>query len=168
VAVARRPADDPARRVGTLFVNVGGPGDGEVHDVMNEDFSFSTTLQARFDIVCLDSRATGGSPWPRCDVPPLTPTTTLFLRSEQQFRAMVARHRAVGLSCLRNTGCGPYLAPDCCPLSPIAGCCGPERSGRDTSLTVSVGTFENPASAAALSPPGCGDINPARSRRRAA
>src|SRR4249920_3825525 len=30
VAVARRPADDPAHRIGTLFFNLGGPGDGDV------------------------------------------------------------------------------------------------------------------------------------------
>src|SRR4051812_13073253 len=30
VAVARRPADDPAHRLGTLFFNPGGPGDGGV------------------------------------------------------------------------------------------------------------------------------------------
>jgi hypothetical protein len=30
LAVARRPADDPAHRIGTLFYNPGGPGDGGV------------------------------------------------------------------------------------------------------------------------------------------
>src|SRR4051812_24895373 len=28
LAVARRPADNPAARIGTLFYNPGGPGDG--------------------------------------------------------------------------------------------------------------------------------------------
>jgi pimeloyl-ACP methyl ester carboxylesterase len=104
VAVARRPADDPAHRVGTLFFNAGGPGDGEVKYVVDNDSYFSPTLRARFDIVGVDPRATGGSGHVRCDVPVLTPTDTLFPRSEREFDAMVSRNRAIGLSCLRQTG----------------------------------------------------------------
>jgi pimeloyl-ACP methyl ester carboxylesterase len=104
VAVARRPADDPAHRVGTLFFNPGGPSDGEVHYVVDHDFYFSPTLRARFDIVGLDPRATGGSARPQCDVPVHTPTSTLFPRSEQQFQAMVSHNREVGRSCLEKTG----------------------------------------------------------------
>jgi len=104
VAVARRPADDPARRIGTLFFNPGGPGDGEVKYVVDQDSYFSATLRARFDIVGVDPRATGGSGQVRCDVPILTPTDTIFPRSREQFDAMVAHNRAVGRSCLAQTG----------------------------------------------------------------
>jgi pimeloyl-ACP methyl ester carboxylesterase len=104
VAVARRPADDPARRVGTLFFNAGGPGDGEVKYVVDNDAYFSPTLRARFDIVGVDPRATGGSGHVQCDLPVLTPTLTLFPRSERQFQELVSYNRAVGLSCLRKTG----------------------------------------------------------------
>ncbi len=104
VAVARRPADDPAHRIGTLFFNAGGPGDGEVKYVVDNDWYFSPTLRARFDIVGVDPRATGGSGHVRCDIPVLTPTDTLFPRSEREFDAMVSHNRAVGLSCLRQTG----------------------------------------------------------------
>src|SRR5215207_1127039 len=51
VAVARRPAEDPARRIGTLFFNPGGPGDGAVDYVVSAEDVFSTTLRKRFDIV---------------------------------------------------------------------------------------------------------------------
>jgi pimeloyl-ACP methyl ester carboxylesterase len=104
VAVARRPADDPARRIGTLFFNPGGPSDPEVPYVVDKDWYFSPTLRARFDIVGLDPRATGGSALPRCDVPAFTATSTVFPRSERQFQDMVDHNRAVGLSCLRQTG----------------------------------------------------------------
>lgn len=102
--VARRPADDPGRRVGTLFFNAGGPGDGAAQYVTGAAQVFSATLRARFDIVGLDPRATGGSANVRCPVPPLTPTTTLFPRSEAQFQELRRHNRAVGLSCLRETG----------------------------------------------------------------
>jgi pimeloyl-ACP methyl ester carboxylesterase len=105
LAVARRPADDPARRIGTLLFNPGGPGDGAAKYVMSADLVFSATLRARFDIVGLDPRATGGSANVRCgNVAGLTPDDTLFPTSERQFQALLEHNRAVGLSCLRHTG----------------------------------------------------------------
>jgi pimeloyl-ACP methyl ester carboxylesterase len=104
VAVARRPADDPARRVGTLFFNAGGPGDGEVKYVVNDDSYFSPTLRARFDIVGVDPRGTGNPDAIRCDLPAVTPSYTMFPRTEREFDAMVRYNREFGLSCLRGTG----------------------------------------------------------------
>src|SRR4051794_26922128 len=49
VAVARRPADDPDRRIGTLFFNPGGPGDGAVRYVEGAQEIFSDRLLSRFD-----------------------------------------------------------------------------------------------------------------------
>jgi pimeloyl-ACP methyl ester carboxylesterase len=104
LTLARRPADDPSRRVGTLFYNPGGPGDGAAGDVVAAEESFSATLRQRFDLVGVDPRGTGGSAPVRCDVPILTPTDTLFPRTERQFREMLRHNRAVGLSCLQRTG----------------------------------------------------------------
>src|SRR5262245_34652695 len=104
VAVARRPADDPAHRIGTLFFNPGGPGDGGVKYVIAADTFFSDTLRARFDIVSVDPRGVGDSTPIRCGVPALTPEYTFFPRTQQEFRAMVAHNRAVARSCLQETG----------------------------------------------------------------
>ena len=104
VALARRPADDPAHRIGTLFYNPGGPGDGAVDNVIAADTFFSATLRARFDIVGLDPRGVGGSTPITCGVPALTPDYTFFPRTQQQFDAMVAHNRAVAKSCLQQTG----------------------------------------------------------------
>jgi len=104
VTVARRPADDPARRIGTLFFNAGGPGDGEVKYVVDDDAYFSPTLRARFDIVGVDPRGTGNADAIRCDLPAITPSYTIFPRTERQFDAMVRYNREFGLSCLRGTG----------------------------------------------------------------
>jgi len=91
VAVARRPADDPARRIGTLFFNAGGPGDGEVKYVVNDDAYFSPTLRARFDIVGVDPRGTGNQDAIRCDLPAITPSYTMFPRTERQFDAILVK-----------------------------------------------------------------------------
>jgi pimeloyl-ACP methyl ester carboxylesterase len=104
VAVARRPADDPSHRVGTLFFNPGGPGDGASGYVIGAEGIFSAALRARFDIVGMDPRAVGGSARVHCDVPVLTPTGTLFPRTEAQFHALLRHNREVGSSCLRRTG----------------------------------------------------------------
>jgi pimeloyl-ACP methyl ester carboxylesterase len=104
LTLARHPADNPAARVGTVFFNPGGPGDGGARYVVGAENYFSETLRARFDIVGLDPRGTGNSVMPRCGVNPLTPETTLFPRTEQQFEQLRRHNREVGLSCLRQTG----------------------------------------------------------------
>jgi pimeloyl-ACP methyl ester carboxylesterase len=106
--VARRPADDPSRRVGTLFFNPGGPGDGAVKYVVAAGQVFSDALRARFDIVGMDPRGVGASTGIRCGVPILTPSGTLFPRSRQAFQKLRRHNHAVGLSCLRQTG--PLMA----------------------------------------------------------
>jgi pimeloyl-ACP methyl ester carboxylesterase len=104
IAVARRAAEDPDRRIGTLFFNPGGPGDGGVANVIAAEIYFSDTLRARFDIVSVDPRGIGNSTPIRCGVPALTPETTFFPRTQQQFDAMLDHSRELAQSCLRMTG----------------------------------------------------------------
>ncbi len=104
LAVARRPADRPEARVGTLFYNPGGPGDGGVDYVVNAELIFSATLRERFDIVAMDPRGVGGSTPVVCDVPVIAPGYTLWPRTEEQFNELVAHNRALGESCLKGTG----------------------------------------------------------------
>lgn len=104
LSVARRPADDPAHRVGTLFYNPGGPGDGAADDVAAAEKILSPTMRARFDVVGLDPRGTGTSARVTCDVPPLTPGGTVFPRTERQFDELLRHNRQLGLDCLRRTG----------------------------------------------------------------
>ncbi|MEU5811135.1 alpha/beta hydrolase [Streptomyces sp. NPDC047718] len=61
LALVRRKATDGARRIGTLFVNPGGPGGpGTVQVPQNYD-SFPEELRERFDIVSWDPRGIGNS-----------------------------------------------------------------------------------------------------------
>ncbi|MFF3014763.1 alpha/beta hydrolase [Streptomyces sp. NPDC057939] len=66
LALVRRQATDGARRVGTLFVNPGGPGGpGTVQVPQNYD-SFPKELRERFDIVSWDPRGIGNSTAVNC------------------------------------------------------------------------------------------------------
>lgn len=65
LAVARRPAADPTRRIGTLFFNPGGPGASGINYLRAA--GLDRTLDARFDIVTWDPRGIGSSRAIRCD-----------------------------------------------------------------------------------------------------
>jgi|SRR4051794_3052882 len=104
VAVARHPADDRDRRIGTLFFNPGGPGDGGVSYVVDAERFFSTALLARFDIVGMDPRGVIGSTPITCAKLVLMPELTLFPRTREQFRLLRRHNREVAQGCLKATG----------------------------------------------------------------
>ena len=104
LAVARRPAKDPQHRVGTLFFNPGGPGDGAAKYIADAETIFTPTLIERFDLVGMDPRGIENSSQVRCTLPLITPESTLFPKTEQQFRQLRKHNRDVGLNCLEQAG----------------------------------------------------------------
>ncbi len=107
LSVIRLPATDPARRIGSLFVNPGGPGGSAVDLVRSAGDTFSTELLARFDIVGFDPRGVG-----------LSRATKCFSHEEQQqayagakarptaadFDSAVRTAARFDQACLRGTG----------------------------------------------------------------
>ncbi|MGW7260579.1 alpha/beta hydrolase [Streptomyces sp. NPDC054834] len=66
LAVVKRKATDPGRRIGTLFFNPGGPGGpGTVQMPQNYE-SFPREVRERFDIVSWDPRGVGSSTAVNC------------------------------------------------------------------------------------------------------
>lgn len=61
IAVAKFPASRPGRRIGTLFVNPGGPGGSGVDLVESIGAVLDEGLGGRFDIVGFDPRGVAGS-----------------------------------------------------------------------------------------------------------
>lgn len=64
LAVIKLPATDPGRRIGTLFVNFGGPGPSGVDRLRERarwPWLFSEELRARFDLVSWDPRSVSRS-----------------------------------------------------------------------------------------------------------
>jgi pimeloyl-ACP methyl ester carboxylesterase len=59
--VIRLAATDPARRIGSLVVNPGGPGGSGVSYALQARSVISAAVRARFDVVGFDPRGVGGS-----------------------------------------------------------------------------------------------------------
>ena len=66
VAVLRLKAKDQKHKIGTLFLNPGGPGGSGVQFAANAPYFLSPDLVARFDIVGMDPRGTNFSDTVRC------------------------------------------------------------------------------------------------------
>ncbi|MFE6844539.1 alpha/beta hydrolase [Streptomyces sp. NPDC057686] len=66
LAVVRRKATDGAHRIGTLFVNPGGPGGPGTVQVPQNYGSFPKELRERFDIISWDPRGIGNSTAVNC------------------------------------------------------------------------------------------------------
>ena len=103
--VVRLPAADPARRIGSLFVNFGGPGTGGVGELVSLGPRYPDLLRQRFDLVSFDPRGVGGSTPVRCardgttgDDPAGSP-----VRAEQRTSFFISS-AALGRSCAAASG----------------------------------------------------------------
>lgn len=101
LAVARHRATDPARRLGVLMVDAGGPGGSAAQFALSG--LFSPEIRARFDIVGIDSRGTGNSLAIRCgDL--LTGQPTTYPADEAEFTALLRHNRGVLDKCRERSG----------------------------------------------------------------
>ncbi len=101
LSVIRLPASDPARRIGSLFFNFGGPGTDGVGELTRFAARYPDELRARFDLVGFDPRGIGGSApisCPGADHPPAIPSP---LRQPDGFFAASA---APGKACAAGSG----------------------------------------------------------------
>ncbi|GAA2212003.1 alpha/beta hydrolase [Nonomuraea monospora] len=65
IAVVRRPATDPTHRIGTLFVNGGGPS-AQIDPTVAQYATLPADWRARFDVVTFDPRGFGYSTPVQC------------------------------------------------------------------------------------------------------
>jgi pimeloyl-ACP methyl ester carboxylesterase len=66
LAVIKHPATDPARRIGSLFFNPGGPGHARTVVLPLEYSFFPAAVRERFDVISWDPRGVGQSTAVQC------------------------------------------------------------------------------------------------------
>ncbi|MEV6448521.1 hypothetical protein [Amycolatopsis sp. NPDC051716] len=96
LSVIRLAAGDPARRLGSLFVNFGGPGTDGVGELTRFAARYPPELRARFDLVSFDPRGIGGSAPISCPGADRLPPAGSPLRQPDAFFAASA---ATGKAC---------------------------------------------------------------------
>ncbi|MCX4672793.1 alpha/beta hydrolase [Streptomyces sp. NBC_01381] len=105
LAVARRKATDPDRRIGVLMVNPGGPGDSGVDfAVRRAKTHFSAEVQEKFDIVGFDPRGVGASHPVKCSKELLEQRPSAYPRDQAEFGQLAEYNRALRKDCRRHTG----------------------------------------------------------------
>jgi hypothetical protein len=113
--VAKSPATDPARRIGTLFINFGGPGTPAASAFETSGAELLPGLNARFDIIAVDPRGVGQSE-PSIDCKANQETEGLFAQpfttpATLDARALVARDAGYVTRCLAlNHDVLPYVS----------------------------------------------------------
>jgi pimeloyl-ACP methyl ester carboxylesterase len=126
VAVARVKAADPAKRVGSLFINPGGPGGSGVQMALLAQFALGQDVLDRFDIVGFDPRGlefTGTTPV-RCfpgvaeQDKAYAGLNVAFPWGAEQEKAYLASTNAIGKACSTRGG-------------PIAGAMSTAEAARD-------------------------------------
>ncbi|GAB7041836.1 MULTISPECIES: alpha/beta fold hydrolase [Catenuloplanes] len=109
IALARRPATDPDRRIGTLFVNPGGPGGAGRFLAAVADLLLPPEVLARFDVVGFDPRGIGASDPVQCFATDeeaaalLSRMSGVPLTAEQISSTLRANHEYTE-ACKRNMG----------------------------------------------------------------
>jgi pimeloyl-ACP methyl ester carboxylesterase len=109
LALARLPASDPGRKLGSLFLNPGGPGGSGVDFLFGAGpFLYSDEVRARFDLVGFDPRGIIRSTPLRCydtfdeAIADLAPFQFPVTRAEE--RVWIQSDRALARACAEHAG----------------------------------------------------------------
>lgn len=105
LALAKRPADDPAATKGPLFINPGGPGGSGVNMTFSAAGIFSPEILRTFDIIGIDPRGVARSHPVVCSADALAqPGDTVLPRTEAEYAALVKFNRQLAADCRQQTG----------------------------------------------------------------
>lgn len=103
LAVTRRKATDPAKRIGVLLINPGGPGGSGVDYALRTNL-FSPDIYARFDIVGWDPRGVSRSQPVLCSDELLNNPASIFPANQAEFDALGAYNRKLLDDCRARSG----------------------------------------------------------------
>ncbi|GAA3461782.1 alpha/beta fold hydrolase [Saccharothrix longispora] len=104
LAVARRKALDPAKRLGVLVINPGGPGGSGVDFALGADGYFSPEVQQRFDIIGFDPRGVARSRPVKCSFDLAVNAPSIYPTDQAGFDALAAYNRELAADCRAHSG----------------------------------------------------------------
>jgi pimeloyl-ACP methyl ester carboxylesterase len=107
IALNRKPAADKAHRIGSVFLNPGGPGGSGVDYVFRRGETLSKALNDRFDVVGFDPRGIGRSDPLHCfksedELNAFFAGLPAFPYQREQERPYFDRYRSLGATCRAN------------------------------------------------------------------
>ena len=104
LGLAKRPAKDPAHRLGTIVMDPGGPGGSGV-DIVKDGYLFTEPVNERFDEVGLDPRGVGTSEQVLCDQALNDAEVDAWDPANQaEFDHLVDLNRRLAADCREHTG----------------------------------------------------------------
>ncbi|MGM1062773.1 alpha/beta fold hydrolase [Saccharothrix sp. Mg75] len=104
LAVARRKALDPDRRLGVLVINPGGPGGSGVDFALGADDYFSPEVRQRFDIIGFDPRGVARSQPVKCSFDLAVNAPSPYPTDQAGFDALAAHNRELAADCRARSG----------------------------------------------------------------
>ncbi|MEU4620858.1 alpha/beta hydrolase [Actinoplanes sp. NPDC023801] len=105
LALAKLPATDPARRIGPLLINPGGPGGSGVDFAYAAPEAFSPAITDRFDIIGFDPRGQARSNVINCDLDAIiAQAEVLYPHSAAEYAELRAANRALVRTCRDLSG----------------------------------------------------------------
>ena len=104
LTIARRPATDPAHRIGALLVNPGGPGGSAVDFTFDAPTFFSEEVRRHFDIVGMDPRGVGRSTPVLCSQDLVDAKPSPLIETARGYAATIDYNRRLAADCASRTG----------------------------------------------------------------
>ncbi|MFB9930017.1 alpha/beta hydrolase [Amycolatopsis halotolerans] len=109
IALMKRAAKIPGQRIGSLFLNPGGPGGSGLRMPISGDRTFRPQVMDRFDLVGFDPRGVGASNPLRCfttaeDAQDVQSQLLPVPLSRNEISSTLAGYRDYGQFCRRNAG----------------------------------------------------------------
>lgn len=101
-----RPSSATAEKLGTLFVNPGGPGSSAARYIasLNSARGPSADLLQSYDLIGVDPRGLGLSAPIRCDSAIWNERASLFPQTKEEYDHLVDKNKRLGESCIERTG----------------------------------------------------------------
>lgn len=104
LGLAKRPAKDPAHRLGTIVMHNGGPG-GQGVRLVKAAYPFTEPVNQRFDAVGIDPRGVGTSEQVLCDADLMDEAVDAWNPTDQEeFDHLADVNRRLAADCREHTG----------------------------------------------------------------